>query len=167
LTVANGRGSLTLPAGSLAWANTYDPSGVVGAVAGPGTKMMIRVVGTMTNTVTPTLRLRLGLTNSAGTTTYVADTTALTTATITGTSRFVAEFEVLCVTYSATGSVLGGGFYEYHPTTTTLNKFYAPQLTSSSFDTTTSYTVGLFATWGTANASNALVIQDASIVLLN
>lgn len=167
ITVANGKGSTTIPAGALAWNNTYDPNGPQLATGSSGCKVMVRVVGTIANTVTPTLRLRLGFTNAAGTTSYLADTTAIATATITGTSRFVAEFEVLVVSYGTSGTVLGGGFYEYFPTTTTTNKFYAPQLSTGTFDTTALYTVGVFATWGTASASNTITAQDVSISLLN
>ena len=166
VTQANGRGTAQIPAGALAWNNFYDPTGPV-STGSAGCKVKVKVIGTITNTLTPTLRVRLGFTNGAGATTFVADTTALATASITGTSRFVAEFDLLVTTYAVAGVVLGGGYYEYFPTTLTTNKFYAPQLSTSSFDTTQAYTVGVFATWGTASASNTIVAQDISIEIQN
>lgn len=113
------------------------------------------------NTAAPTIRLRLGLVNSTGTFTPIADTTAIATTTETGTvwSHIMAGFDVASV--GKLGSTAGFIGLEYGPT---MNSIISP-LAITSIDTTQQYTLDIRATWGVASTSNSLQLAYGTIKL--
>jgi len=121
-----------------------------------GTNFMATVTGIISNTSTPTLRLRWVLRNSAGTVVYsLVDTGAVTT-TSTLSSSFLQFQAQWCVTATGTsGSVLGWGTVLQKAA---VNNTVAP--TSVAVDTTQVYTLDCLATWGTSSASNTLTAQN-------
>jgi hypothetical protein len=104
--------------GTATVANTTTETTLLGTVSGTktlptnfftaGKKATIRVTGTIASTLTPSLNIKLKF----GSTT-IAETTATSLATITGTHRFVAEFEVTCRSTGASGTLQAGGEFRY------------------------------------------------------
>ena len=113
-----------------------------------GSTARITVCGTITNTGTPTLDLKLKYGS-----TVIASTGATTLVNITGTGNFTATFIVTCRSTGASGTVQASGLLTYFSTATTPNLVqFADQNTT--INTTTSNAIDLTATWGTASASN-------------
>lgn len=164
-TSTTARGSLLIPANGLAWNNGYDPTGTTSSYgAGGGLQGLLK--GTMTNTATPTIRIRVKMTNqSTGTAYYVLDTTALTTGTITGTANFTFEFGLAVSSWGTSGAVVADGRIFYNTATTTIANLEAPLL-STTLDTTAAYSIDILATWGTSSASNALIVYKALFNLI-
>lgn len=114
------------------------------------------------NTAAPTLRLRLGLVNSAGTFVPIADTTAIATTTETGTvwSHLIGGFSVTSI--GTAGSTTGYVGIEYGPAAL----FIVSPLAVTSIDTTQQYSLDIRATWGAASASNSLRLAYGAIKLI-
>lgn len=120
--------------------------------------------GSIANTGTPNLQLRLSLTNAAGTVAAIADSTAVAMTTTSGTVFFhvMAGFNVQAASKTA-GIINGWCGYEYLAVGT---QSVAPVLKTTAFDTTAQYTIDLLATWGTASASNTCVINYGAIEII-
>jgi hypothetical protein len=151
-------GSLTVPANGFLLGSNI-PNGIAA-----GTHLRVKVYGTITNTSTPTLRGRFGIVNTAGTFTALADTTAITMTTITGTGDFMAEFDlwVSAMTSAATSSIVARGEVWYNAT-----KLPAVATSTGSLDLTVPYSLDFRATWGTSSASNSIAVLGASVEVLN
>lgn len=150
--------------------------GVVNGVASglsawvAGTTYTVRIYGSIGNTSTPTMRIRTVLKNSAGTIVYtIADSTALTMASITGTCDFEYEcdFVATATGYNTAGSLTLGtvnarALFDYG-TSTTARSFQNTPWASTSIDTTQTYTLDCLATWGSSSASNTITTQMAIV----
>ena len=148
--------------------NTTTETTVLGTAAGTktlptnffsaaGSTCRVTVCGTITNTGTPTLDLKLKYGS-----TVIASTGATTLVGITGTGNFTATFMVTCRTTGASGTVRASGTLTYFSTGTTPNLVqFADQNTT--INTTTSNAIDLTATWSIADASNT-VIGTISVV---
>lgn len=113
--------------------------------------------GTVQNTSTPTLRMRLFLVNPAGTATAIYDNAALTMTAAASGSYFSLKFRFWTTAFGSSGSVRAICGYEYGSTAagsaiTTVHG--APQATASLDLTQQYYTVDVRATFGAASASN-------------
>jgi len=156
--------------GTATVANTTTETTLLGTVSGTktlptnfftaGKKATIRVTGTIASTLTPSLNIKLKF----GSTT-IAETTATSLATITGTHRFVAEFEVTCRSTGASGTLQAGGEFRYFDGTTGEKAIEAAENLVSSFNTTTTHTVDVTATWGTADAANTISGTQATLII--
>ena len=156
--------------GTATVANTTTEGTLLGTVNGTktlpinfftaGKKVTIRVTGTVANTGTPTLNIKLKF----GSTT-IAETTAASTVTITGTRRFVAEFEVTCRSTGASGTLQAGGEFRYFDGSTGEKAMEAAENLISSFNTTTTHVVGVTATWGTADVANTISGTQATLII--
>ena len=134
-----------------------------------GTQIRGKLFGTIANTGTPTLRVRVVLKNSAGTVVYtLADTTAIATVTITGTTELEVNFDSIVSAVGTTGSVTSRASFLY---SSTLASGSAPlrigaAAAAVTVDTTQAYSLDVLATWGAASASNTLNISIGSIEVL-
>ncbi len=166
-TVTTAQGTLSIPQQGLA----YGPLNSI-ALA-PGTVIRVKLVGTIGNTATPTLRIRTGLINQAGTVTTIADTTVLTMATITGVGYFEYTAEIVVGAYSASvGSMIGTSQLRYTTVaapaqSAAMSFLQAAQIATSSFDTTQTYALDVKATWGTSSASNTITTGYAIVEMIS
>ena len=110
------------------------------------------IVGTIANTGTPTLRVRVVLRNTAGTIAYtLSDSTAVAMTTISA-SDFQVDYDFMVAASGVTGSLVGRIRYRYASTTVTT----VPAAVT--VDTTQQYTVDTLLTWGTSSASNTATV---------
>jgi len=126
-----------------------------------GRTVRITVRGTIANTGTPTLDLKFKL----GSTT-IASLGATTLSTITGTGNFVATLYVTCRTTGASGAVRANGEMLYFTTATTPQTIQLADTNTSSVNTTTTQTLDVTATWGTASASNTITGTIATVEII-
>lgn len=122
-----------------------------------GKRVKVSLSGTLTNTGTPNIQIQLKL----GSTTII-DTTAVAMVTITGTTQWNADFDLVCRTSGATGTVKGHGKLIYYNATTPVVLKDANTGTSV-IDTTATQTLDVLATWGTADPANSIVCDIAII----
>jgi hypothetical protein len=156
--------------GTATVANTTTETTLLGTVNGTktlpanlftaGKKVTVRVTGTIANTATPTINIKLKF----GSTT-IAETTATTITAVSGTRRFVAEFEVTCRSTGASGTLQAGGEFRYFTSATGQSVMEAAENLVSSFNTTTTHTVDVTATWGTADAANTISGTQATLII--
>lgn len=156
--------------GTATVANTTTETTLLGTVNGTktlpanlfraGKKVTVRVTGTIANTSAPTINIKLKF----GSTT-IAETTATSLVTITGTRRFVAEFEVTCRTTGASGTLQAGGEFRYFDGSTGEKAMEAAENLVSSFNTTTTHVVDVTATWGTDSPSNTISGTQATLII--
>lgn len=134
-----------------------------------GTQIRGKLYGTIADTGTPTLRIRVVLKNSAGTVVYtLADSTAIALVAITGTSEFEVNFDSIVSAVGTSGSLTGRVSFLY---SSTLASGSAPLRIGAApaavtVDTTAGYSLDVLATWGAASASNTLNIAIGSIEVL-
>lgn len=140
LSTTGALGTLSLPANFL---------------SSPGQALRIRVSGIIANTGTPTFQVKVKL----GATT-VSDTTALTMATITGTSEFEMEFLFVLRTAGATGTYSASNRIVYRATAGTPLEMMANNAAGSSFDTTIGRDLNITVQWGASSASNTVTIRN-------
>ena len=137
----------------------------------PGTLYRAKLYGSIGNTGTPTLRIRTVLRNAlTNAITYtIADSTALTMSTITGTGDFEYECDIMAVSIGTNtagtftlGSVKTRALLDYAVTTVSRG-FQSTPWATTSIDTTQTYLLDVLATWGTASASNTITTQVALV----
>lgn len=126
-------------------------SGIPGNFLALGTSFQKKVVGTIANTGTPTLRTRVVLRNtSTNAIVYtLADTTAVAMTT-TSTTDFEVNFDLMTRAVGTSGAIYGRVSHRYANTTV-----YAA-VTTTTVDTTQSYYFDVLVTWGAASASNTI-----------
>lgn len=123
-----------------------------------GRTLRVLITGVITNTSTPTLRIKL----KAGSTVLV-DSTAVTMTTLSGSARsFTAEVAVLCTSVGASGAFDGNGQFRYN---TTSNALAALELVdqAATANTTGSLTWDVTAQWGTANVQNSISVTSVVV----
>jgi hypothetical protein len=126
-----------------------------------GKTIRIEAWGTIANTSTPALiiRLQFGAT-------VLATTGAQTMVTISGTTIWRAHFLVTCRTIGASATSKSLGFFEYFSAATTLNQVQIADQ-GASFNSTATQLVEVLAQWGTASASNTITCNNLVIEALN
>jgi hypothetical protein len=119
--------------------------------------------GTIKTNGTPNIQFRLGLVNSAGTFTALADTTAqaMTSEASSVYLHVSTGFSVLKT--GSTGSIQGYIGIEYAPTNICLFSAYT---TTTSLDLTQNYTLDIRATWGTSDANNIVQINHGAFEII-
>lgn len=133
-----------------------------GALA-DGTMFNFDFFGSIVNTGTPNFQVRLGLVNSAGTFTAIADTTA-TAMTNEGTACFLHISGGFNVQKAGTSGTLNGWCgYEYAPTAISV---FSPVLNTTSFDTTQQYTIDIRWTFSAASTSNIAIVNYGAIEVI-
>lgn len=137
--VPSGTGGLTLPANFLT----------------AGKTIKLRAEGYITNTLTPTIRIRVFFGATA-----ILDTAATTMSTITGTMRWTFDCIITCRSTGGSGTVIAQGEFRYYTVATTIAGADAVSTTTTTIDTTTTQAIDVKATWGTANASNTLTCTN-------
>lgn len=119
--------------------------------------------GTVKTNGTPNLQVRLGLVNSAGTFTSIADTTA----TALSSEATACYFHISCgwSIYKAgsAGSINAFVGYEYAPTNICVFSTYT---NTASIDLTQPYTIDLRATWSAADTSNTVTIGHGAFEVI-
>lgn len=152
----------TVIASTAAETTMINQTGALGSVqlpanflSAPGQALRIRASGIIANTATPTLQLKFKL----GATT-VLDTTALTMATITGTSEFELDIILTLRTAGATGTLAASMSMRYRATAGTPLELMANNAAVSSFDTTIARSMDLTLQWGASSASNTATIRN-------
>ena len=122
-----------------------------------GVRFAGKVVGSIANTGTPTLRTRVVLRNTSGTIVYtLADTTATAMTTISA-SDFEVNFDFMTAAIGTSGSLVGRISHRY---ATTLVPVAAAAVT---VDTTQQYTIDVLQTWGASSSSNTITVRWAEI----
>lgn len=120
---------------------------------------------------TPTFRMRSAFTpQSSGSLVAPADTTAVATTAITGTTRFEAEFSttILSVATRSAVTCVGTGYFRYHTTNVLQTTWQALDQAVTIDDTQVLGNLfSILATWGTAAAGDTLTVQSAIIDMLN
>ena len=124
-----------------------------------GKTIRFRAYGTMGNTGTPTLRLRVKLGGAT-----VCDTGAVTMSTITGAMAFELEGEIVIRTAGGTGTAIGfvTGLYQTANGTAPL-AIKAPTSTATTIDTTANSSFDITAQWSASSASNAIIITGLTV----
>lgn len=152
--------------------NTTTEGTLLGAVSGTktlptnfftaGKKVTVRVSGTVaTDAVTPgTLNVQLKFGS-----TVIAQTTATTMLAVTGTRNWTADFEVVCRSTGASGTLQAGGNFEFYSAAGTKQFWECAQNLVSSFNTTSTHVVDVTATWGTADADNTISGTQAILII--
>ena len=137
-------------------------------LAGAGSMIRLKMGGIIANTSTPDLTIKLTMTNAAGTATTLSTTSNLATVAITGTGNWTIEAMIIVSAYSATvGQFLTHGQFTYTQTTLLTTGLKLPYTaTAASLDTTSQFTLGATATWGTNSASNTLTAQWATVEVM-
>jgi len=137
-------------------------------VAGAGSVIRLKMGGIIGNTSTPDLTIKLTMTNTAGTVTTLSSTTNLAMVAITGTANWALEAMIRVSAYSATvGQFLTSGEFTYDQTTLLSTGWKIPYTaTAANLDTTSAFTLGATATWGTSSASNTLTAQWATVEVM-
>lgn len=170
-TTTNVESTIFTTTTSAAVSNTTTETTILGTAAGTktlpanlfqtaGRTIRVTVRGTIANTGTPTLDVKLKL----GSTT-IASLGATTLSAITGTTNFVATVDVTCRATGASGTVQANGIFTYFTAAGTPASIQFAD-TNTTINTTVTQTLDVTATWGTASASNTITgtISAAQIV---
>jgi hypothetical protein len=137
-----GVGSLTLPAGLLA----------------AGSVIRITMTGHYSTTGTPTFTLAVNLGG-----TELATTGAKSLETAASNIGWKLEFEIVCRTTGATGTVVASGIARFRLD----GDFGMVKTTAVTVDTTGTLAITAPGTWGPADASNSITTQTAVVEHLN
>lgn len=128
-----------------------------------GKTVRIIVHGTIANTGTPTIRLRLRLGAS-----LIVDSGVVTLSSLGGTRPFRAEYLLTCRSTGATGTIEGAIWFSYtNAAGATDARVINVAPASGTVDTTSSQDVNPSVKWGTASPSNTITSRLGSIEVLN
>jgi hypothetical protein len=130
-----------------------------------GSFFRVRAIGTITNTGTPTLRIRSGFVNDSATFTAINDTTAITMSTITGTMDFEVESEYIIRALTGSNNIGVRTRIWYNTAVGTRASITQP-FTLGTIDCTVNQSFDVRLTWGTASASNSATVQYAKLLLV-
>lgn len=127
-----------------------------------GKKFRVKGSGYYSNTVTPTLRMRVKI----GTVT-VLDSTAFTTSLGAANNQWDLEGVITCRSVGASGTVIGQGTVSFNTSGTTAQIVQMVNTSTATVDTTIANTVDLTVQWGTASASNTITCTDFTVEAMN
>jgi len=125
-----------------------------------GTLITGRLAGTIANTGTPAIRVRVVLKNSAGTVIYTLADSASLAMTSTTAVDWVINFESMVRVVGASGQF--GSRIDHRYATTVVPTAYA----NVTVDTTVAYSLDVLATWDASSASNIALIQWANFEVI-
>jgi hypothetical protein len=157
---ANGTVGNTLIETTLLAAGAGSPTIAANAFTA-GKLLFLYGYGFITNTVTPTLRIRMKL---GGVT--ILDTTAFTMATITGTTQWQISAVATCRTTGAGGTGIAQAQLNYFTAPGTVVTQQLVNNATFALNTTIANVMDLTAQWGTADPLNTLTATNMSAVLL-
>jgi hypothetical protein len=98
---------------------------------------------------------------------------AFTTGTTPAAWPWWMEWEGICLTPGATGTLLGQGNIQWGSSLTAWNaavpipQTAAARTTAATFNTTIENAIGVEATWGASSASNQITVNDLRVSILN
>lgn len=130
---------------------------------GVGRSIRIKLIGRITNTATPTLRIRALIGTQV-----IFDSTAVAMATITGTSVFELEIyaTIRVIGSGTTGKIESSGKYTYQAVALGAPSEARVAPAQANIDTTIAGLLDVLATWGASSASNSLTIDQAYVEVL-
>lgn len=140
-----GQGSLTLPINTL---NT-------------GKRVRWTLMGTISDTGTPTLNMRIKVGGST-----IASTGAVALAGTVSNRAWRLTFEMTCRSVGASGTVIGQGSFWYDDSTNAGTTIGIAMTATATVDTTAQLTLDASAQWGTLSASNTLTCTNANVEVL-
>jgi hypothetical protein len=124
-----------------------------------GKTLRIRAFGTIGNTGTPTLTLKVKLGGAT-----VCSTGAVTMSTITGSMLFALEADVVIRTAGGSGTAIGYISGQYQTAyNAALLSMSAPTSSTTTIDTTANSSFDITAQWSASSASNAIVITGLTV----
>lgn len=130
-----------------------------------GRTLRVRAFGSIANTVTPNLTMAILLGTNVIVTSGVQ-----ATATITGTSIWRLEADIVCRTAGASGVLFGSGLFSYFTTGPTVGVTWQianpTPFTGVTLDLTAAYALNIQATWGTSSASNNMTCHQVTAEIL-
>jgi len=126
-----------------------------------GKTLNIFASGRITNTGTPTIRIRFYLDAVAH-----IDTTAVTMGTISGTGLWIFQGWVTCRSTGAGGTAAAQGIFNYWASTSSQRTASSPMTPTSAIDTTVALTPNLTVTWGTSSLSNSITCDIFEIFIV-
>lgn len=137
-----------------------------------GSKLLIRANGEYSTTGTPNLTWGFWFGNRAlAITGDIALSSVIATPSGAAALPWMMEWEGICNTVGASGTLLGQGTLVQGTSLTATSTFPIPITaalrTVSSFDTTIERAVGVSATWGTSSASNSITVYNLAVVIRN
>ena len=143
--------------------STYGSTRYIGpAQFNQGSMFNMDLYGTIANTSTPNLTLRIGFVDSASTFNVLATTGVVAMSNISGTCLLHINGGFNIISGGSSGSVNAFIGCEYGPT---LISIFSP-VTATSIDLTKIYKIDVLATWGTASVSNTMVLKYGAIELI-
>lgn len=137
--ISTGSGAVTLPANFF---NVY-------------TIVRVQARGYLSNTGTPTIRMKVKLGSS-----ILADTFTVTTPSGLSNTGWELRATLVCRTTGATGTIIGEGL-----SNTGSSFFTMPSGAATTIDTTASQNLDLTVQWGTLSASNTITCQELILSL--
>jgi hypothetical protein len=118
-------------------------------------------VGSIANTGTPTLRVRVVMKNpSTGAIVYTVADTGAVAMTSVSSSDFQIDFSSSIASIGATGSILGRCAFRYAGTIVSV------PFATTTIDTTQAYLWDVLLTWGAASASNTMTLAYGQLGLI-
>lgn len=143
---------------------------IQGGTLRPGAKIWIKAVGEFSTTATPTINLGFYIGTVAGAiTTDIALSGTITAGTATAWPWDM-EWLGTCTAVGTAGSITGSGTLQLGTSLTAFANSAIPitqALRTFAIDTTIARAIGVSGTWGTSSASNAVVTNTLSVMLLN
>lgn len=144
-------------------ANTTDETSIIGTGRGDltlsanyltqGKQIQLKLVGTLADTGTPTLNVKVKL----GSTT-ICSTGAVALSGVTDV-EWMLDVLLTCTSSGASGSVTGGGMFDYDEGT----EIELLSSTPVTVDTTSSQELDVTVTWGTADAANTITSDEVAV----
>jgi len=126
-----------------------------------GKNVQVKVRGIISDTGTPTIRVRVKL----GATT-IGDTGAIAlTGTVTN-EEFAVDYMLTCRTTGVTGTVIGSGTFQFDNSASAGLTFGMPSTGTTTIDTTAALAVNVTVEWGAADPANTITSQVATIHLV-
>lgn len=149
-------------------ANTTTETSLVGTTSGTNIfpidflatarTIQFRTEGYISNTGTPTLRLKFYIGTTA-----IVDTGAQSMSTISGSQRWVFDGTITCRTTGGTGTVQAQGELRYWTNATSVIGISTVTTSPIVIDTTIIQVVDITAQWGTSSASNTITSSDVVV----
>jgi hypothetical protein len=127
-----------------------------------GKSLNLVVRGFMSDTGTPTLRIRVKL----GSTT-IGDTGAVALVGTINNEVFEVSYSLTCRTTGATGTVIGQGHFEFDNSTNSGLFEGMPSTGTTTIDTTATQAISVTAEWGTADPADTISATNCTIEVLN
>lgn len=165
-------GTIFTQTASTTVANTVTETTLIGSGVGTvtlpanffvaGKTIRLTVLGIVSDTGTPTLRIRVKL----GSTT-IGDTGAVALVGTVANDVFQGLYTLTCRTTGATGTVIGQGSFQFDNSTNSGLFEGMPSTGTTTIDTTVSQAVSLTVEWGTADVADTISCTNVTLEVLN